>query len=115
MALHRARHSMSRANERWEARRASGLDDADLREAIAKEFGEWTGGSHGPGWLVTTGPKLWSGNAGDGQGRRRKPDLQGKALVAAVRELLGIPMPIPVAAPAPWADLPLMKMMEARG
>jgi hypothetical protein len=43
------------------------------------------------------------------QAGRRKPDLQGHALVDAVRELLGIPAPKATA--APWAGLPLMRMM----
>jgi len=109
-ALQRALHSMSQAKERWEARRATGLNDADLGEAIAKEFGEYTSGSQGPGWTCISGSRFWSGNAGDRQGGRRKPDLQGKALVAAVRELLSIPTPKATA--APWAGLPLMQMME---
>jgi len=85
-AMHRALHCMSGAKERWEARRTSGLDDKNLREAIAKEFGEFTSGSRGPGWTCMTGPKLWIGNTGNGQGGRRKSDLEGKALLLAVRE-----------------------------
>lgn len=127
-AMHRALHCMSGAAERWDARIATGLTDADLRVAIAKEFGEFTSGSRGPGWTCMTGPKLWIGNAVDGQGGRRKPDLEGKALVAAVREFLTIPLPLKHEEPvcensqvaasqalAPWAGLPLMQMMEARG
>lgn len=114
-ALHRALHCMSGAKERWAARRVSGLDDADLRDAIAKEFGEYTSGSQGPGWLVTTGPKFWFGNAGNGQGVRRSPDLQGKALLYAVRKFLAVPVPKAEQTPPPWAGLPLMQMMGARG
>jgi hypothetical protein len=116
-ALHHALHSFSGSKERWEKRRATGLTDADLSEAISKEFGSWGGQSYGIGntHCGEKPPRIWFGNAGDGQGRRRKPDLQGKALVAVVREFLRVPLPKAAPAPAPWAGLPLMQMMEARG
>jgi hypothetical protein len=111
-ALHRALHGYQDAPKRWAARIATGLTDADLREAIAKEFGEWSGSSWGPGHTaMASGPSIWFGTRGN-----RKPDLQGKALVAVVREFLEVPLPKAAQKDAaPWAGLPLMKMMEARG
>lgn len=112
--LHHALHSMSGAPERWARRKASGLTDAALAEAVGEEFGEWSGGSLGAGWTcMASGPKIWFGSAGDGKGGRRKPDLQGRALLDAVRELLDVSTT--PQAQAPWAGLPLMQMMEARG
>jgi len=125
LSLNRALHSFSGAAERWVERRAAGMTDEDLAWAIGKEFGEWGSQSCGPGNThmgKSKDPKIWFGNQADKSGKRRAPDLHGKALVAAVRELLGISMPKAAQAQvkkpearAPWAGLPLMKLMEARG
>lgn len=125
-ALHRALHCVCGAAQRWEQRRVGGLTDAELALSIGKEFGEWTSGSEHGGWTVKgLIPGIWFGGC---VLRGRKPDLQGKALVVVVREFLGVPLPLKhegsvceisqVAvseARAPWAGLPLMQMMEARG
>lgn len=114
-SLHRALHSMSGASWRWEKRKASGLSDTDLADAIGYEFGEWHQGCDGVGYTAMRHPpRIWFGWEVDESGKRRTPDLQGKALLAAVRELLGIPLPVVAAAPAPWAGLPLMAMMTGR-
>ena len=117
LALRRALHSFSGATERWADRRAKGMTDADLAWAIGKEFGEWGQQSDGPGNThmgKSKDPKIWFGSQMGEGGKIRKPDLQGKALVAAVREFLEIPLPQAEQAPAPWAGLPLMQMMEER-
>lgn len=44
--LHDALHSFTNAADRWQNRRETGLNDADLLHAISDEFG--TGGSSGP-------------------------------------------------------------------
>jgi hypothetical protein len=122
-SLHRALHSFSGADERWAARIATGLTDADLRDAIGDEFGEWHQGCLGAGYTaMRNGPKIWFGSqtSRETPNKYRKPDLQGQAIVAVVREFLGVPLP-QKASPAPvpqtkvpWAGLPLMQMMEAR-
>ena len=111
-AFQHALHSMEGARERWAKRIATGLSDVDLAGAIVKEFGEYTSGGYGPGWVVM-GLRFWSGQAGNGQGGRRKPDLQGKELVADVREFLGVPYPQATSNAAPWAGLPMFT--EGRG
>lgn len=117
LSLHRALHSFSEAKERWAQRCATGLTDSDLAWAIGKEFGEWGQQSYGPGNThmgKSKEPKIWFGSqASETPGKYRKPDLQGKALVDAVREFLCVPFPKATA--APWAGLPLMQMMEERG
>lgn len=62
--------------------------------------GGWTAKGHGPA--------IWFGCD---QGRTA--DLHGKRLLDAVRELLDVRTT--PQAQAPWAGLPLMQMMEARG
>lgn len=107
--LHRALHIFQGAATRWADRRARGTTDAELRQAVAMEFGTHGGGSEGgSGWIVKgTPPCIWFG-----YGQSGKPDLTGKLLLDAVRELLDVR-----ATPqgrAPWDGLPLMQM-DARG
>lgn len=106
-ALHQALHSFQGSAARWADRRARGTTDAELRQAVAMEFGTHVGCSMHGGWTAKgDGPAIWFGH---GAG---KPDLTGKPLLDAVRELLDVR-----ATPqgrAPWAGLPLMQM-DARG
>ena len=48
-ALFRSLHQMQRADKRWSNHRKRGLTDAELKQAIAYEFGILGGGSH-PEW-----------------------------------------------------------------
>jgi hypothetical protein len=101
-ALHRALHIFQGASTRW-AGCGRGMTDAELRQAVSMEFGTHGGGSMHGGWTAKgDGPAIWFGH---GAG---KPDLTGKPLLDAVRELLDVR-----ATPqgrAPWAGLPLMQM-----
>lgn len=107
--LHRALHIFQGAATRWEDRRARGMTDAELRHAVSMEFGTHGGGSvDGQGWIVKgTPPCIWFGYRQSG-----KPDLGGKALIDAVRDLLDVR--VTPQGRAPWAGLPLMQM-DARG
>lgn len=87
--LHRALHSFEGAKDRWAALRKKGATDDELRAALGSELGN--GGSSVPdgGSVAYKGgknPGVWF-NAVSAQG---KPSLQGKELLAAVRDLLGI-------------------------
>jgi hypothetical protein len=97
--LIRALHSFQGSQDRWKKLKQEGADDAQLKEAIGREFGT-SGGSYGPGregidMRGGTDPAVWFGFRSD-----RKPDLRGKALVDRVRELMGVPKPPTVLGPA---------------
>jgi hypothetical protein len=101
-ALLHALNSFQGCADRWDARRARGMTDAELRQAIAMEFGAHSGSSMHGGWIaVGSGPSFWCGFE-----RGRKPDLSGKELLDAVRELLDVR--VTPQGRAPWAGLPLL-------
>jgi hypothetical protein len=91
--LHRALHSFQGAADRWWKLKQAGATDAQLREAIGKEFGIAGGGSEPgkrPHWYAGgKNPRFWWNNIG-GTG---KPTLAGAALVKRVRAILEIPQP----------------------
>lgn len=88
--LHRALHHFEGAEARWAALRKKGASDDELREALGYDLG--LGGSSSSrdiGSVAYKGgknPGIWF-NSISTQG---KPSLQGKELLAAVRDLLGI-------------------------
>lgn len=91
-ALHRALHATQGAAERWAALAKRGVTDAQLKMALG---GEWQGGpGHaGDGCHYSTRggkePYFWF-DANDVTSPFGKPTLAGKALLGAVRKLLGI-------------------------
>jgi hypothetical protein len=90
-ALLSSLHSFSDADKRWLKHQQHGLTDAELKEAIAYEFGIFGGGSH-PEWHNHQGgedPKFWLSISYSG-----KPTLRGQPLLERVRELLKIPYPL---------------------
>jgi hypothetical protein len=90
-ALFSSLHSFRDAEKRWSRHRKSGLTDAELKEAIAYEFGIRGGASH-PEWHHHKGgedPKFWLSISYSG-----KPTLSGQPLIDRVRSLLEIPKPI---------------------
>lgn len=90
-ALFRSLHQMERADKRWLKHQKRGLTDAELKDAIAYEFGIFGGGSH-PEWHNHQGgedPKFWLSISYSG-----KPTLRGQPLLERVRELLKIPYPL---------------------
>jgi hypothetical protein len=90
-ALFQALHQMENADKRWRNHRQRGLTDAELKKAIAFEFGILGGGSH-PEWHAHQGgddPKFWLSISHHG-----KPTLRGQPLLERVRELLKIPKPL---------------------
>lgn len=106
-ALHQALHMYQGAADRWSERRARGMTDAELRQAVSMEFGLHGGSSMHGGWTaIGSGPSIQFGFAAGA-----KPDLEGKALLDAVRELLDV-RTTPQAR-APWAGLPLISALEA--
>lgn len=94
--LHRALHSTSGAEQRWTARRAGGLTNAELRDAIKDEFGEF-GAMSGPGMesIAFQGgaSPVFVYGAGHPASDTAKARLTGKELVAKAREVLDIPYP----------------------
>ena len=90
-ALFRSLHQVEMADKRWSSFRQRGLTDAELKEAIAQEFGILGGGSH-PEWHTHQGgndPKFWLSISHHG-----KSTLKGQPLLKRVRELLKIPYPL---------------------
>jgi hypothetical protein len=91
-ALFRSLHQIERADMRWSNHCKRGLTDAELKEAIAYEYGISGGGSH-PEWYSYEGgadPKFWL----DSIAACGKPTLRGKLLLERVREVLAIPYPL---------------------
>lgn len=98
-SLRAALHRVQGCESRWAAAIENGEDDAALLTTIAQEFGPTgVGAADGVGYRVQGGkaPKFWVGFGATG-----KPDLQGKALVQAVRELMGVPLPYGKQPPKP--------------
>ena len=78
-ALFSSLHSFSDAEKRWGKHQKRGLTDAELKEAIAFEFGMQGGASH-PEWHQHQGgadPKFWLSISNYG-----KPTLRGQPLTA---------------------------------
>ncbi len=91
-ALLRSLHQVEKADNRWRKNQKRGLTDAELKEAIAYEFGISGGGSY-PEWYSYQGgadPKFWL----DSIGGKGKATLRGQPLLERVRELLKIPYPL---------------------
>ena len=90
-ALLRSLHQVEKADKRWSNYRQRGLTDAELKEAIAQEFGIYGGGSHPECHTHQGGddPKFWLSISHHG-----KPTLRGQPLLKRVRELLKIPYPL---------------------
>lgn len=92
--LHRALHGMEGAEERWAERCKTGLDNADLNEALGYE---WKGGPSHLGHEFsytakgTKRPAFWFGETNP---HTRKADLAGVELLDAVRRATGVPMPV---------------------
>lgn len=87
--LYRALHSFAGAKDRWQRCRVRGATDAELKQAITREFGE-SGSSGGPGMKSVAyrggdRPAFWF----DGS-PPAKPTLTGKALVDKAREVMRI-------------------------
>jgi hypothetical protein len=74
---------------RWRRRRARGLDDVAMSEAISREIvsGARAETPETPAYETRGGsaPELWLGGR-DG----RRPDLKGDELVAAARRVMGV-------------------------
>ena len=87
-ALRAALHGFAGAEARWAKLKENGATDAQLKAAIATEFGNGGGGSNPVSYYHEGGkqPKFWLGDSREG-----KPTLAGKALVAKVREVMGVP------------------------
>jgi hypothetical protein len=86
--LFRSLHHVENADHRWIQSRQRGLTDAELKEAIAYEYGILGGGSH-PHWHSYQGgdePKFWLSIS-----RHGKPTLRGQPLMERVRSLMKIP------------------------
>lgn len=92
--LRRALHRIQGCDERWEARVATGLSDAGLKEAIGYEFGGG-GGQLGGGYDYRvkggTAPAFWFPDV-HRTTEDRKPTLSGMALLNKVREVMGVPL-----------------------
>lgn len=93
--LYAALHSFAEASNRWHQHRLMGATDAQLKQAIGKEFG-LSGSQSGPGLKSVSykggkDPAFWFD-----VGPPAKPTLKGKVLIAEVREVLAIPEPQPV-------------------
>ena len=88
-ALVQALHSFSDADKRWEKRRQSGRTDAQLQEDLGYEFGI-SGGSSYQSHAGGKNPKFWYT---EHWSSKKKPTLEGRALVDKVRELLKIGNP----------------------
>lgn len=95
-SLHRALHTYTHASDRWHDLQQSGATDDQILTRIRAEFGSYGGGSHETGWYEHRGiaqPEFttWV-YLDDEEGTKRVTcHLTGKALVAAVREVLEIP------------------------
>jgi ParB/RepB/Spo0J family partition protein len=85
----------------WQALRAAGATDAELREHVGAAIGHQKGGFIHAGttaarrWFAKgyTRPRLWLDHRDEED--MAVPDLQGRALVQMARELLEIPEPVP--------------------
>lgn len=84
------------AEERWGERRARGLDDDELREAIKYEFGHWGGGLSNS-WRLSYevcgdgDPRLFMGERPRKGQKDLREKLRGKRLLDEVRRVLEIP------------------------
>lgn len=91
----RATNGFSAGKQRWAARAARGMSDAELAEALALELGIF-GGSGGPGTLDLTfqgaGLKIWI-SWGVHNHVTMKPTFEGKTTVAMARLVYGIKDP----------------------
>jgi len=93
-SLFRALHHMEGAVDRWQERREAGMTDAELKAAIAEEFGV-------EGALAEADMKPCAFDAGGGDPKfwfddnpvSAKPTLAKKKLVTKVREIMNIPAP----------------------
>lgn len=88
--LRHALHSTEGAAGRWAESIAGGESDESLKRRIASEFGDWGSFTTDLSSCTYQGgrnPRIWFG------ARSGKPSLQGKALVARVRDLLAVPLP----------------------
>lgn len=91
----KATGGLSRSKERWIARAARGMTDAELAEALAFELGIF-GGSGGPGTLDLTfqgaGLKIWI-SWGVHNHVAMKPTFEARATIAMARLVYGIKDP----------------------
>ncbi len=92
--LWRALHCQAGSMERWDLRRLRGLDDFNLKRAVAQEFGVYAGLA-GPdiesiAWRGGGDPAFWWGE----RGLDTPPTLRGGELLKRVREILDIPRPV---------------------
>lgn len=89
--LHSSLHAYQGAADRWAALKGKGATDAELKEAISRAY-NINGSSCGPGMVSQ---EHWGGKNPRVEigPRGAAVKLQGAALVRAVRELLGIPLP----------------------
>ena len=91
--LWQALHCIENADKRWEKLRRTGVTDEDLCEAIRYEWG-LGGGQSGPDMQAISyhggaNPRFWFGKMIGGG----KPTLQGRRLLAAVRQLMNVGLP----------------------
>lgn len=89
--LRRSLHHHQGAADRWAESIANGETDQSLKERLRSEFGI-EGYADGVWHRGGSSPAVWFGCRTTPDGKNLKPDLQGKALLAAVRKLLGIPV-----------------------
>ena len=90
--LYGALHMFVDAEVRWDQRRKNGLTNKGLRDAVASEFGSMGGRAGDEGHYTFRGgsnPAIWF----DICGEHGPPSLTGCALLAAVREVMQIPLP----------------------
>jgi len=93
-ALDQALHATAGSLGRWTDRGDRGMDDADLAAAIGEEWKGNPGFSGGDyGYETKGGKKIGFLFNEKGKTTAQNPMLEGKALVAKVRELLKIPQP----------------------
>lgn len=94
-AFMRAVHSTSGAKTRWEQRRKSGLNDADLTDALRYELGIFGGCCGGDMLNIAyqgSGLKIWAGWENVNH-CTDEPILQGNQTIAFARQVFGIKDP----------------------
>lgn len=91
--LKRALHGLQDAEKRWAKLQQAGATDAQIKDAVAYEFGiSGAGGGPGRKWTARRGgqdPAFWY----DAVTPAGPPTLKGKALIDAVRRVMEIPTP----------------------
>ncbi len=87
-ALHRALLHVHDADKRWAELVRKGATDAQLKARLGDEHIRAAAASQAVEYQGGANPRIWFS-----MDRRKKPDLHGAGLIAAVRDLLQIPTP----------------------